>query len=308
MTANYEPVLYWTEERESIRIKKERGDPRPWTKDPILAEWSFCCPRREDDRTTRWIDHNIRQPYAFSLDLWFMLCAARQINHPDTLAELIAKGAWPDSAAPAAELIDRIYDVLEERRQRGDKVYGAGYILSGIAAKGSKPRYTARYVLGPLWRDRLRLRANLNGKPSTRSLRRAVALLSEYDGWGAFLSYQAVVDMRFTRILRDASDVGNWAAAGPGTIRGLNRIHGRDVEAGLSQPQALAEMRDLYRVLCRELPGIKLDFSDVPNVLCETDKMLRARAGGKLKRRYVPFEPPKPKAPVWRQRSLLPAK
>jgi len=67
-------------------------------------------------------------------------------------------------------------------------------------------------------------------------------------------------------------------------------------------------MRALYRVLCQELPRIKLDFSDVPNVCRETDKMLRAKGGAPLKRRYVPFTPPKPKEPRWRQGSLFAAK
>ena len=50
------------------------------------------------------------------------------------------------------------------------------------------------------------------------------------------MAYQAVVDMRFTALLADAPDVATWAAAGPGTMRGLNRLHGRPVDALIIAP------------------------------------------------------------------------
>jgi len=55
--------FYWLHERENIRIRKEeRGDPPPWTDDPILQEFKFCQVFREDDRTTRWFRTHMRDP------------------------------------------------------------------------------------------------------------------------------------------------------------------------------------------------------------------------------------------------------
>jgi hypothetical protein len=45
--------VYFVGERETIRLRRESGQPRPWTDDPILAAWSFCNVRREDDRVSR---------------------------------------------------------------------------------------------------------------------------------------------------------------------------------------------------------------------------------------------------------------
>lgn len=102
------------------------------------------------------------------------------------------------------------------------------------------------------------------------------------------MAYQAVVDMRFTALLSSAEDVSTWAAAGPGTIRGLNRLHGRAVDYALSQGQALSEMRAIFKVAAQET-GVAMDFSDVPNILCETDKYLRVKLGeGKPRALYVP--------------------
>lgn len=74
------------------------------------------------------------------------------------------------------------------------------------------------------------------------------------------MAYQAVVDMQFNAILDQAPDVATWAAA------------------GLSQGQALAEMRDNYKIAEKET-GVAMDFSDVPNILCEPDEYRRVELG-----------------------------
>lgn len=285
MTApDYDPLWYWISERERIRIRKDvDGAPQPWTDDPILATYRFCNVRREDDRVTVWIRRNIREPYAGHLQLWLMLCIARQINWPATLTELILAMAWPDIQDFHPSLITH---VLQARAARGEKIYTGAYMISAPAKKGAnKQAYIAEVVIGEQWQRRdvfykwFALAPTLQGTHE----RLTCAL-----GWGDFMAYQAVVDMRFTRLLAGAPDVSSWAAAGPGTLRGLNRIYGRPVKAALSQDQALSEMRAIYKIAQSE-SGVAMDFSDVPNVLCETDKYLRVKLGeGKPRALYVP--------------------
>jgi hypothetical protein len=74
------------------------------------------------------------------------------------------------------------------------------------------------------------------------------------------MAYRAVVDMQFNPILNQAPDVATWAAA------------------GLSQGQALAEMRDIYKIAEKE-SGVAMDFSDVPNILCEPNECRRVKFG-----------------------------
>ncbi len=280
MSIDYSPLWHWVRERERIRILKDSGAPRPWTEDEILATYRFCNVRREDDRGTVWIRDHIRKPYADHPLLWLMLCIARQINWPDTLQQLIDNKAWPldDDFEPAS-----ITTELNARKSDGEKVYTGAYMISAPATKGAdKQAYIAETVIGALWRRREHF-------PSLHvSLRKVHDWITASNGWGAFMAYQAVVDMRFTRILRDAPDVETWAAAGPGTLRGLNRLHGRAVDYGLSQGQALSEMRAIYKV-AQAATGVAMDFSDVPNILCETDKYLRVKLGqGKPRALYVP--------------------
>jgi hypothetical protein len=272
-----EAARHWVREREAVRLRREAGGAPPWTDDPIIGKYRFCNVRREDDAVTVWIHQHIREPFADHPDLWFMLAIARWINWPGTLGELIANGerdaCWPGSPGFAME---NLAQVLNARQRRGDKVFTGAYTINAPSTKGaSKIDYVAGVVLGAIWRDREKLRAILERSPTLRDTH---AALTKYQGWGAFMAYQVVVDLRFTRYLRDAEDVTKWAAAGPGTIRGLNRLAGRPVDKALEQWKALQEMRALFEVLPSET-GVAMDLSDIPNVLCETDKYLRVLNG-----------------------------
>lgn len=211
--------------------------------------------------------------------LWLMLCAARQINWPDTLDELMdVPGAWPSAIFDPS----RMASVLNDRKARAEKIYTGAYMISAPSRKGAdKQSYIAEEVIGGLWHRREQFPRD------PKSLREMHSWISETNGWGDFMSYQAVVDMRFTPLLSSATDVHTWAAAGPGTLRGLNRVHGRPVNAPLSQFKALVEMREIYEQVER-MTGVSMDFSDVPNILCETDKYLRVKLGeGTPRARYV---------------------
>lgn len=273
-----EALRHWVREREATRIRKESGAPGPWTADPIIAKFRFCNVRREDDSVTVWVRKHIREPFADHPHLWFMLAASRWINWPDTMQELIGSldpgSAWPSD--PAFTLAN-MAEAMNRRQVRGEKVFTGAYTINAPSTKGaSKIDYVVNTVLGAVWRGERRphmadlLTASIP-KPSLRGIHMA---LSKYQGWGAFMTYQVIVDLRFTRYFCNADDVSTWAAAGPGTIRGLNRIAGRRVDYPLDQSQALQEIRTLYRTI-REETGVDMDFSDVPNILCETDKYCR---------------------------------
>lgn len=280
---NYAPLWYWVKEREAIRIKKTLFSP-PWTDDPILAKYRFCCVRREDDRVTKWIRENIREPFKDSPYLWYMLCIARQINWPETLAELIAGKAWPtDDAFKPKDMTE----ALNVRKQRGDKIYTGAYMISAPPVKGAdKQAYISEEVCGSLWKNRATFEKLFENKKC--GIYDVHSTLSSFNGWGNFMAYQAVVDMRFTRLLCQAPDRDSWAAAGPGTLRGLNRIHERPLNKKIEQYHARQEMREIFKHVTNET-GVHMDFSDVPNILCETDKYLRVKNGeGTPRALYVP--------------------
>lgn len=280
--------------------------PEEWTLDkltnnPILRQYRFCNVYRELDRVTVWIRENIREPFADHPHLWYMLAAARYINWPPTLEELIEdKHAWPDYPLFRPDLMTT---ALERRRARGEKVETGAYMIRAESDpkapwySWSKQRYVSEVVLGKLWEQRVGWKSMLDAsKPlNQRNLKEVWDWFQDkhYTGWGPFMAYQVVVDLRWTRYLRDAPDIQTWAAVGPGSARGLNRLHGREVKKPVKQDQALGEMlalRDTF--INRDLlaPWVALpDLSDFQNCLCEFDKYERVRLGeGRPRSQYVP--------------------
>lgn len=281
---NYEPLFQWVREREATRLRKESGIPQPWTDDPIIAKYRFCNVRREDDRVTVWIRRNIRERFAGHPYLWLMLCIGRQINLPAMLEHLIAEGAWPSDDVETW-LADMERN-MRARQECGLQVYTGAYTITAPPTKGaSKIAFTCQTVIGQLWRDREVFARHFGSRQTIQSTH---AKLIRYVAWGEFMAYQAVGDMIFTPLLADALDKEIWCAAGPGTIRGLNRLYGRPVKYALSQEQARSEIRKLYAVIEKET-GVHVEFNDVPNCLCETDKYLRVKNGeGEPRALYVP--------------------
>lgn len=286
----------------------ERG---PFTEDPILAQYRFCNVFRELDRVTDWIRRNIREPFADHPDLWLMLAIARYINWPDTLQWLMNRGhekcmwsAWPswdDNQPPHFRFSPgQLGLALDHWSSLGKKVYTGAYMIRAESNpkaewySWTKQQYVARIVIGRLWEDRETWRAILEDQPEGGLEMAAVWEMFQaprYIGWGPFMAYQVVVDMRWCpALLGSAPDINTWAALGPGSRRGLNRLAGRPVDFALSQAQGLEEMRSIWEEQdARRAPWVpRIDLSDIQNALCETDKYLRVKQGeGRPRAQYI---------------------
>lgn len=322
------PLWAWANERHAIYIRKElragtrpenlhvplrcdleEADPeylaalsnfQPLTRDPILKQYRFCNVFRELDRVTVWVEENIRKPFKDHPDLWLMLAIARYINWPDTLQRLIEyTGAWPDGDHGEFKP-ERLGTALDFLKGELPKLYTGAYMIRAESNPNAewynwtKQQYIARIVIGRLWEDREQWRAMLEDQPEGGLELEAVWQLFQsprYIGWGPFMSYQVVVDLRWTHYLSNAPDINTWAALGPGSRRGLNRLAGRDLDFNLTQAQGLEEMLSIYEDQDHHrAPWVpRIDLSDIQNCLCETDKYLRVKLGeGKPRTQYVP--------------------
>src|SRR5262245_58391179 len=58
-----ERFLNYVQERDAIYRRKSRGDPWPWTEDPILQEYRFTEIYRERDRTSLHYQKSVRDKY-----------------------------------------------------------------------------------------------------------------------------------------------------------------------------------------------------------------------------------------------------
>lgn len=290
--ASFERFIYYMTERHRIYLLRKRGATWPWTIDPILSEFRFCNVYRELDTVTIWIRENIREAFFTHQNLWFMLCIARRINWPDTLVELMSGGgSWPHMGVWSP--LDMMKK-LDERTASGEQVYTGAYMITaetGPEHTGkTKSRTTAYSNLLPLWRKAAEIEPQLHG-----TLEEAYnAILGQGFAWGPFMTYEVVSDLRHTRYLKGAKDVMTWANAGPGALRGLNRLHGRPVKASLAPSMALEEMRQLLNLTTKEWPKVskdypRLEMREIEHTLCEFDKYERVRLGeGRPRSKYHP--------------------
>ena len=271
--------LHWVSERESIRQKRLLGEKAPWTRDPILRTYRFCNVRRRDDRVSQWIINHIITPYAGHPNLWIMLGLARYLNWPPTITALIEMRLWPLKKNPDWEAIGAFLDL---RVKEGVQVYTGAYMIRAESNHDAewyswgKGRYVAEVVVGGLWADRAAVTPGLG-----RSVEAAWAAVKGHYGWGSFMAGQLVADLTYTPLLDNAPDLYTWAPLGPGSRRGLNRMHRQELTKVWSQDAAVEVMRHLRELILSEL-GLsfrEMTLHDVQNCLCEVDKYLRVKSG-----------------------------
>jgi len=256
------------QERHNIYLRKKAGLPKPWTQDKILGSYRFCNVYRELDSVTIWITENWRFPHEDDPDLWFAMVVARLVNWPDTLESM----GWPVPHDP-----QRFLDAIHEAKATGKKAFSGAYIVSTNGHTMDKAEYLDKHVLQPLWEKREYLRPRKDDL-----LQDFFNRLSKFNGMGSFMAGQVIADAKYAGYLFNAPDWWVWAASGPGSRRGLNRVTSRPVDAswaGSVWHKTLWELKEEIDPLVRDAGWPELHAQDLQNCLCEFDKYERTRLG-----------------------------
>jgi hypothetical protein len=271
LTEEERRFLAFVGERHQVYLRRRAGMPKPWARHteyaPILQRYFCCNMYREFDKTTIWIRENWREPHADDRDLWFAMAVARVVNWPDSLAEIGYPVPWEP---------DWFIERLEVRENQGEKSFHNAYKPPTPRVKGmSRIPFVAHDVLDPLWRDQAQLRGIVH-----MSLRNAHDTLCEHEYIGTFLAAQILADLKYVPPLKNAPDWQTFAASGPGSRRGLNRIIGRRVEASWSEGEWYQQLRRFFDRLRPHFMAVRLPvphLQDLQNQLCEWDKAERVR-------------------------------
>ncbi len=277
--------VYWQEERERIRVNKEvHSMPPPWTEDPILQEFKFCQVFREDDRTTRWFAKHIREPLKDQDEVFMATVIFRWFNLIETGRTLIKENLLFDW--------DRKKAIREITKQ--PKWITGAYIIK-TPNRMDKVTGVAECV-SHMWRDRKHIVSEIK---KNRSLEKSWELILTYPYMGPFMAYEVVTDLRWTALLNEANDILTWANAGPGAMRGLNRLTGRDLGYARRSHDWNREMNDLYQAVdSRDLWFKDLhrlyEMREIEGGLCEFDKYSRIVKGEGRTRSVYKHDPELP--------------
>lgn len=280
-------LFNWIKERYSISRKKAAGAPKPWTADPILLNYRFCNVHREDDKVTIWIRENWREPYDSDPNLWFAMVVARLINWPDSLAECQTGVFKKGNVFWSPEVFTKTLDL---RKAEGQKVFTGAYMVRADATPpSSKAGYLAERVLTPLWVAGARKRGIRKDLPTLKALH---LWLTGFRDMGSFMAAQVIADVKYQTMWRGAPDWETFAAPGPGSQRGLNRVLGYDKNEpfGGSGPDwklNLLLLKKEIDPLAKKAGIPPIHAQDLQNCLCEFDKYERVRLGeGKPRSKY----------------------
>ncbi len=262
---------YFVNERHRIYLRKSAGDPRPWTKDPILHEWKFTNVFRELDRGTIWLREHFREPHADAGPLLlFNVAWYRIFNWIPTAEALGWRATWE---------VDEVVQTLDRLPQ----VFTNAHMLRGTAGEPKVVTYAK--VGREIWESQGDL---YQAARHWRRMEIVFDILTDFRNIGPFLAYEIVTDLRHTSILGDATDINSWANVGPGAMRGLQRIW-----PGLPKSDGLVKMHALLKESGSEREGHvpEMELRDIEHSLCEYDKMMRVKNGeGTPRCRYVPRE------------------
>lgn len=251
----------YMQEREKVRIAKEAGKPKPWTKDHMLRSYRFCNVRREDDKVTRWIRENWREPYADHPNLFPAIVLARLLNLPESLEEIGFPEKWNPLETAA---------ILKARKARGEQLWNGAYMVTA----GGKPVPKEDAVVDIV--DQF-YQLPYRPKPGDTLLYAYTQILAQsVSGIGTFLTAQFIADLKYTPLLRKANDWWEFCAPGPGSVAGLAAVKG-DSPLIWNQIEFQGEVNQLRVELNRRWDWA-LCAQDVQNCLCEYSKYTRGYA------------------------------
>lgn len=268
--------------RERHRLHKEDPAGHPWAAtfkaDPIIAKYRFCNVRRNDDRVTKFVHEWAFLCWRDDPQLWFALVVARLFNNEDTL-KAIENYVIPFDPR-------KMLKVLNERKELGLKNFNAAYIVSTNGVAMGKAEYLIDRVLTPLWKHRAHLSHFINKQTELDTV---CKVLEEQNGFKTFMAAQVVADLKYA-YPNHWTDFATFAASGPGSKRGLNRVMGNPITNAIPEAVFRATLARLRDSVNARFTGEPITAQDIQNCLCEYDKYCRVAEGDAPKQLYKPKE------------------
>lgn len=268
---------YWrfASERQLVFERRVAGLPEPWTSDPILQKYKFCCVFRAADRVSQYMIRDVA--YADS-DSWaedrlFQIVAFRTFSRTQTWRAVCDHIGHPPSIT---NLKDGSFTAaLEYAKKQTSGLYTAAFILCANDAYGQKLKHLNHVEL---FRDMF-VKSQLGARLlDAKSLQEVFELLRVFPLMGDFMSYQTAIDLNYSGLINFSEN--DFTCPGPGAVRGLRKVFEDlgDYSPGDAIRWMVDNQEKEFARLGLEFHGLwgrPLHAIDCQGLFCETDKYLR---------------------------------
>jgi hypothetical protein len=233
----------------------------------------------------------LREPYADDPELFFNIATYRRYNRIETAEVVGYINDYRDGA-------DGIIAKMMARRKANLPIFTSAHMVCGTIrdADGNIPDNKVTQIFDISFKDLWYRRKEVEPQPGD-TLQSAYnrMLKAGVPGFGNFICYEVITDLRHTRYLQNAEDIFTWANPGPGAKRGIIRIYGHsptdsnrvrfDYNGYVEVMHWLQEKFNRFKE--DWMPAVEM--RDIEHSLCEFDKYERVRLGeGRPRMKYKP--------------------
>lgn len=268
--------LFWqfAAERQSIFHRRTRGEPYPWTLDPILSTYKFTNAYRASDRTSQYLIRRViyRDDLPSTPDeLFFRIILFKLFNRISTwelLESTLGTVSW--------ELFSfELYDsILMDALARHQPIYSSAYIMPPGIQWGHRAKHRNHLqLLRAMIKDELPHQLT-----RVSNMQQAFELLKSYPSIGDFLAYQLVIDINYSELVDFPEN--EFVVPGPGALSGIKKCFAD--YGGLTPTELIRLVTDRQDeefprldIEFESLWGRRLQLIDCQNLFCEIDKYTR---------------------------------
>lgn len=297
------------EQRQTIRVKKDMGLPKPWSDDKIWQSSYFCNVFKDTDKVSSFIIDNVIKKYEGNPRLYQAVILARYLNWIPTLEIILAderdiliSGNWK-----------WVHEICKKVKRDTGQIVGGAFVVNSMWTGGkclTKVDYAAA-LIKVLENRHSEFYGYLKDYDNS-TLAGVNDMLRKIPGVGSFVAHQYAIDLTYCKSYV-FQDEYTWTSPGPGSLRGLRRILFGSPDATQGKyikRDFLRYLRTIAVMWSEYIEGTRDDWEyeldklrsstvwtlsmeryyyseikahDVQHWLCEYDKYKR---GGSSKRRY----------------------
>lgn len=288
---NYELLKYYIKERYNIMLKKESGQPKPWTDDEILQNYRFTNVRREHDKVTKWVINNIVNADISYRDKILNLILFRTHNRIETGEVLELPIVFDDDFSPEDYREKCSFDMPYFTAVFQTVIFNHQmkcYSPNGDETLGAlNPFWFIKYLIDTNFVENYLMPEYLMDKTPKYVCNK----LTDLKYIGRFYANQFYID--FTYVEEFPFSENHFIIAGPGCEAGLKILF--ENFDGLTLEEALVWTKDKlnkdvdFDEIFVDLPAYDqcMNITCLEHVFCEYFKYFKTHNGtGRLKQRY----------------------